>query len=88
MKVKIYIINGCPYCEKLEMMLDVANIEHEIINVDTEEGEELFEPIFQKTKSYMFPTIIVGELVFAPNISFDTIDTAFKLINLALEGKL
>jgi glutaredoxin len=87
-KVIVYLINECPYCEKLEKLLNEANIEHTAINIDTKEGDELFKPVYDLTKSEMVPTIVIGERILVPEISFMTIDMAFKLIKMTLSGEV
>jgi glutaredoxin len=88
MKVTVYVINNCPYCKKLENLLSEANIDHETVNIDTEEGNKLFEPVHALTKSEMVPTIVVGEQILVPEIGFNTIDTAFQLIQMLLDGRI
>lgn len=87
-KVKLFIINDCPYCKKLEGLLNDANIEHLDINIDSEEGDELFKPIHDITNSELVPTIVIGERILVPEVSFLTIDTAFKIIQMILNGEV
>ena len=86
-QVTVFVINNCPYCEKLEKLLTEANIEFDKFDVETDEGTEKFKPVLELTKTEMFPTILVNDMVLAPKLSFTTIDMAFNqtvlLINRA-----
>jgi len=64
--VKVYFIEGCPYCKEAKDFLKSKNIQFE--EVDVEKNEEAAEDIIERTGQSGFPIIeIDGELV----IGFD-----------------
>ena len=83
--VKVFSFSGCPYCEKLVGLLNDSNIEYELIDIHSENGSKSFEMVTAITKSDMVPTITIGEHILVPEVSFKTIDNAFKLIQMFLK---
>lgn len=79
-KVKVYYMENCPYCRQLMDGLDELKIEYDSIDVDSEEGEQKFLKLYEVTKSENIPIVIVGKQVLVPEISFNTIEQALKLI--------
>jgi glutaredoxin len=86
--VTVYLINDCPYCKKLLGLLNEANIQYETVDIGTEEGEKIFEPVHDISQSYMVPTIVIGERILVPEIGFITIDMAFKIIRMILNEEI
>jgi glutaredoxin len=76
----LYTIKKCPYCNKLKNLLDNAEIEYNEINGDLPENDKYFEDLIKITNSQNVPTIIVGKNILVPEIAFNTIDEAFKMI--------
>lgn len=84
MKTTIYVIPDCPYCHQLKQLLTSANIEYEEIDIDTEAGGELFDSVYEITKSDAVPTIVIDDNILVPNVSFMSIEMALQVIQLIL----
>jgi len=85
--VKIYAIEGCPYCLDLKRMLINENIGFTYIDVNRPENELEFRSIVEKTKSDDVPIVRIGKHLLVPNTSFNSIDSCFELIKKFLEEK-
>ena len=79
-KVKVFYMQNCRYCKKLMDGLNELKIPYETVDVDTEEGEKEFLKLYKLTKSENIPVIIVGNQVLVPEIAFNDIETAIKII--------
>ena len=77
--VRIYTIDGCPYCIELKEMLTKDNIEFVEVNVDLEENQIEYNELNRITKSDDVPIIRVGKNLLVPNISFQSINEAATL---------
>lgn len=88
MKIKVFILDGCKYCEQLIKLLENDKIEHVVIDAGTEDGYKEFTPTHELTKSDSFPTIVIGEQILVPEISFRTINGAFNIIKLLINQKI
>jgi glutaredoxin len=77
--IKLYTIEGCQYCNQLKELLDKDGIKYEIVDVSLQENEAEFEKIYEVTKTDHVPTMKIGNQVFAPNVSFNSISEAFGL---------
>lgn len=77
--VRIYTIDGCPYCTELKEMLTKDNIEFVEVNVDLEENQIEYNELNRITKSDDVPIIRVGKNLLVPNISFQSINEAATL---------
>jgi len=89
MKVKIFLVNNCSYCKKLEKLLNKANIEFETFDIKTKEGDKIFKPIFEITQSELVPTVLIdGKHILVPEISFKTIDMCFEIILKILKEEI
>ena len=84
MKIIIYTIKDCPYCNTLKSLLLENNIEYEEVDGDLHENDNKFIELNKMTNSMNVPTIIVGDNILVPQISFDTINEAIELIKTML----
>ena len=82
--ITVFTIKNCPYCEKLKKSLNENNIEFTEISDTNPKNEKHFVQLVALTKSEMMPTIIVGNDIFVPNVSFKTIDEGIGLIKSRL----
>lgn len=78
--VKIYSIDGCPYCEELKELLTKENVEFIDVNVDKTENESEYKAIYEVAKSDDVPLIRVGKRLLVPHVSFMSIQEAVDLI--------
>jgi len=78
--IRIYTIRECSYCNKLKELLKKDNLEFDEIDGDLPENDSKFLELFNVTKSYNVPTIIVNKSILVPEVSFNTIDEGFELI--------
>lgn len=78
--IKIYSIDNCPYCQELKGLLIKEGIEFEEVNVYLPENEKEFETITKVSNSNEVPIIKIGQQLFIPNISFQTIPEGILLI--------
>lgn len=78
--VKIYSIDGCPYCEELKELLTKENVEFIDVNVDKTENESEYKTIYEVAKSDDVPLIRVGKRLLVPHVSFMSIQEAVDLI--------
>lgn len=79
-KIKIFYMENCPYCKKLMKGLDKLGITYEKIDVDSKEGEKKFLKVYEISKSENIPTILANNKILVPEITFNTIEEALKLI--------
>jgi len=78
--VKIYTIDGCPYCSQLKEMLISEGIEFKEINVNLPENDAEYNKLHEITKSDEVPIVRVGKQLLVPNVSFHSIREAYSLI--------
>jgi glutaredoxin len=80
MGIIIYTIKNCSYCNSLKELLLENNIIYTEIDGDLPENDIKFIELSKITNSLNVPTIIVGDNILVPEISFDTIIEAIELI--------
>ena len=61
MKFTVYSKKGCPYCEKIQKVLEITNLEHVVYFLDENFTKEDFLSEFGKDTS--FPQVILDDLV-------------------------
>lgn len=59
MKFIVYSKNGCPYCEKIQKVLEISNLDHTIYYLDEDFTKEQFWEQFGEQKS--FPQVILND---------------------------
>lgn len=77
--VRIYTIDGCPYCNQLKELLQKENIEFTEVNVDLPENENEFNKLHEITKSDDVPVVKIGKQLLVPGVSFTSIKEAAEL---------
>jgi glutaredoxin len=77
--VKIYSIEGCPYCDELKQIFKNEGIEFVNVDVNLPENEEEYNRIYEITKSDDVPIIKVGKRLLVPNVSYLSITEAVDL---------
>ena len=84
MKVIIYTMEGCPYCDELKEKLNESNIS--FIEKDIDKNIKEYDKFSEAVKSEFLPAVLIGKKAFIPERSFHTIDQANKVIrNYLLE---
>lgn len=78
--VKVYSIDGCPYCEELKELLTKENIEFTNVNVDKPENEPEYKAIYEVAKSDDVPLVRIGKRLLVPHVSFMSIEEAVELV--------
>lgn len=76
--IKIYTVNGCPYCVELKELLTKENIEFTEVNASLPENRAECEKLFEVTKSDDVPVVKIGPRLLVPGTSFQTIQEAFE----------
>ena len=64
MKVFLYALSTCYYCQKAKKFLNENNIEFEFVDVDLQEGEgkqKLIDAVLDLTGDVKFPVIKIGD---------------------------
>lgn len=78
--VYLYTIKNCPYCQQLKENLTNLKIGFTEIDVDLQENQEIYNKLYQVTKSDMVPIIRVGKQLLVPEVSFKTINEASEIV--------
>lgn len=59
MKFLIYSKDGCPYCSKIEQVMQLSNKEHEVYKLDEDFTRQQFYDKFGYGST--FPQVVLGE---------------------------
>ena len=59
MTYKIYSRDGCPYCVKVQQVLQLAKLDHEVFKLGTDFTREEFYEQFGQGST--FPRVVLGE---------------------------
>ncbi len=60
MKFTVYSRNGCPYCDKIQQVLELSKLEHVIYKLDKDFDREGFYHQFGKGST--FPQVVVNDM--------------------------
>ena len=77
--VRVYTIDGCPYCTELKEILTNEGVPFTEVNVDLPENEAEFDRLHKITNSYDVPVVKVGKQLLVPTVSFQSIREAADL---------
>ena len=78
-RVKLYGFDDCPYCQELKGLFEGDDITFTYVDVELEENESEFNKIMKIGKTDSVPIILVHNTILSPEISFKSIEEAFKL---------
>lgn len=78
-RVKLYGFEGCPYCQELRELFEGDDITFTYVDVDLKENKAEFKKIMEIGKTDSVPVILVHNTILSPEISFKSIEEAFKL---------
>ncbi len=59
MKFTVYSKNGCPFCSKIEQVLQLSNLEHKIYKLDEDFTRDQFYSEFGQGST--FPQVILND---------------------------
>ncbi len=59
MKFTVYSKNGCPYCEKIKQVLELANLEHVVYTLEENFTRDQFYAEFGQGST--FPQVILND---------------------------
>ena len=79
-KIRIYTVEGCPYCEDFKSMLDIKGYEYEVIDVDLPENQDEFEQVMEKTGNDLVPTVLFKDMLLAPDVNYDHLSELMDII--------
>lgn len=83
--VKIYTMNGCPFCEELKNRLTEMEIDFTEINTDLEKHAEEYKIVSEIAQSGMVPLVKIGKNLLVPDKSFNTIKEAANITKKLLK---
>ena len=78
--IKIYTMDSCPYCNELKELLINESIEFIEVDILDEKNKVEVDMVFKTANCESVPIAKVNNQLFAPDISFTSIEDAFKLI--------
>lgn len=79
-RVRLYGFDGCPYCQELKQLLTTNNVYFDYIDIENEKYKEEVEKIMEIGKTDSVPIVLVNKVILSPEVSFNSIEEAFKLI--------
>lgn len=59
MRFTVYSKNGCPYCNKIEQVLQLSNLEHKVYKLDEDFSRDAFYAEFGNGST--FPQVILND---------------------------
>jgi len=77
--VKVYGVDGCPYCTELKELLNKEKIEFTDVDVNLPENQTEYNQIYKITNSDDVPIVRVNKRLLVPNVSYQTIQDAVDL---------
>lgn len=82
--VRVYTMEGCPYCDKLKGLLKEDNIEFKEIDINDKKYKLEFNKIMEISGADSVPVVIVKKKILIPEKSFMTIEEGFSIIKKLL----
>jgi len=82
--VRVYTMEGCPYCDKLKGLLKEDNIEFKDIDINDKKYKLEFNKIMEISGADSVPVVIVKKKILIPEKSFMTIEEGFSIIKKLL----
>jgi len=79
-RVRVYGFDGCPYCQELKELLTTNNVYFDYIDIENEKYKGEVEKIMEIGKTDSVPIVLVNKVILSPEVSFNSIEEAFKLI--------
>lgn len=82
--VRVYTMEGCPYCDKLKGLLKDGDIEFKEIDINDKRYKLEFNKIMEISGADSVPIVIVKKKILIPEKSFMTIEEGFEIIKKLL----
>jgi glutaredoxin len=82
--VRVYTMEGCPYCDKLKGLLKDDDIEFKEIDINDKRYKLEFNKIMEISGADSVPIVIVKKKILIPEKSFMTIEEGFEIIKKLL----
>lgn len=82
--VRVYTMEGCPYCDKLKGLLKGDDIEFKEIDINDKKYKLEFNKIMEISGADSVPVVIVKKKILIPEKSFMTIEEGFSIIKKLL----
>lgn len=82
--VRVYTMEGCPYCDKLKGLLKDDDIEFKEIDINDKKYKLEFSKIMEISGADSVPIVIVKKKILIPEKSFMTIEEGFEIIKKLL----
>jgi glutaredoxin len=82
--VRVYTMEGCPYCDKLKGLLKDNDIEFKEIDINDKKYKLEFNKIMEISGADSVPIVIVKKKILIPEKSFMTIEEGFEIIKKLL----
>lgn len=82
--VRVYTMEGCPYCNKLKGLLKDDDIEFKEIDINDKKYKLEFNKIMEISGADSVPIVIVKKKILIPEKSFMTIEEGFEIIKKLL----
>lgn len=60
-KIEMFVLNDCPNCKRLEMMLDKAGIPYSAYNIE-QSNDALAEAAFRGILNCQYPVVYINEV--------------------------
>jgi len=86
MRVKVFSVKSCSYCDKIKNLLINDGIEFIDYDIDDVKNKDEVEFLGKSVKLDYVPILMVDKLILVPETSFKTIDQAFSIINKLLSN--
>jgi glutaredoxin len=77
--VTIYTFAECPYCKELKNLYEQEKIQYREVDIMLEENQEEWNKIVEVSKAEEVPVIRIGQQLFLPNVSFQSITESVEL---------
>jgi glutaredoxin len=82
--IRVYTMEGCPYCDKLKGLLKDDDIEFKEIDINDKKYKLEFNKIMEISGADSVPIVIVKKKILIPEKSFMTIEEGFEIIKKLL----
>ena len=82
--VRVYTMEGCPYCDKIKGLLKDDDIEFKEIDINDKRYKLEFNKIMEISGADSVPIVIVKKKILIPEKSFMTIEEGFDIIKKLL----
>lgn len=79
MIVRLYTMDGCPFCKEMEGYLKEENIKFTEVNIMKAQNKREYAKIQEVSGADSVPILLVGKNILVPDRSFKTIKEGFEI---------